>query len=70
MVSNHVLKMVLDDGLVGPHVEFECKADKFAICLRRPLDESKEEEWTSEDELDGGGPVPLPSGFQTGNDHP
>ena len=54
-MSNHFLKMVLDDGFQGPHVEFECKADRFAECRRRPLDESKEEEWTSEDELDGGG---------------
>ena len=54
-MSNHYLKMVLDDGFQGPHVEFECKADRFAVCRRRPLDESKEEEWTSEDELDGGG---------------
>ena len=43
-MSNHYLKMVLDDGFQGPHVEFECKADRFAICRRRPLDE-----------LDGGG---------------
>ena len=54
-MSNHFLKMVLDDGFQGPHVEFECKADRFAVCRRRPLDESKEEEWTSENELDGGG---------------
>ena len=54
-MSNHFLKMVLDDGFQGPHVEFECKADRVAVCRRRPLDESKEEEWTSEDELDGGG---------------
>ena len=54
-MSNHFLKMVLDDGFQGPHVEFECKADRFAECRRRPLDESKEEEWTSENELDGGG---------------
>ena len=56
-MSNHFLKMVLDDGFQGPHVEFECKADRFAVCRRRPLDESKAEEWTSEDELDGGGHV-------------
>ena len=54
-MSNHYLKLVLDDGFQGPHVEFECKANGFAVCRRRPVDESKEEEWDASDELDAGG---------------
>ena len=53
-MSNHYLKMVLDDGFQGPHVEFECKADRFAICRRRPVDK-QQESWGPDDELDGGG---------------
>ena len=41
-MSNHFLKMVLDDGFQGPHVEFECKADRFAECQRRPVDKQQE----------------------------
>ena len=53
-MSNHYLKMVLDDGFQGPHVEFECKADRFAECRRRPVDK-QQESWGPDDELDGGG---------------
>ena len=53
-MSNHFLKMVLDDGFQGPHVEFECKADRFAVCRRRPVDK-QQESWGPDDELDGGG---------------
>ena len=53
-MSNHFLKMVLDDGFQGPHVEFECKADRFAECRRRPVDKELET-WDSTDQLDGGG---------------
>ena len=55
-MSNHFLKMVLDDGFQGPHVEFECKADRFAECRRRPVDK-QQESWGPDDELDGGGHV-------------
>ena len=55
-MSNHFLKMVLDDGFQGPHVEFECKADRFAECLRRPVDK-QQESWGPDDELDCGGHV-------------
>ena len=51
-MSNHYLKMVLDDGFQGPHVEFECKGDRFAECRRRPVDK-QQESWG----LDGGGHV-------------
>ena len=54
-MSNHFLKMVLDDGFQGPHVEFECKADGFAVCRRRPIDDPEAEEWSAADQLDGGG---------------
>ena len=53
-MSNHYLKMVVDDGFQGPHVEFECKADRFAECRRRPVDK-QQESWGPDDELDGGG---------------
>ena len=35
-MSNHYLKMVVDDGSQGPHVEFECKAegDAYAHAAR------------------------------------
>ena len=53
-MSNHYLKMVVDDGFQGPHVEFECKAYRFEMCRRRPVDKELET-WDSTDELDGGG---------------
>ena len=55
-MSNHFLKMVVDDGFQGPHVEFECEADRFAECRRRPVDK-QQESWGPDDELDGGGHV-------------
>ena len=55
-MSNHFLKMVLDDGFQGPHVEFECKAGRFAECRRRPVDK-QQESWGPDDELDGGNPA-------------
>ena len=54
-MSNHYLKMVLDDGFQGPHVEFECKADRFAECHRRPVGDPETTEWEATRELDGGG---------------